>query len=185
MAERSPVFELHIKPLFRILDRQHMRRIQHGFDLWDYDAVKQAATAILSKVGGPVPTMPTADSGGPWPSEWVAVFQRWKDSGFRRLSLGVGKNYKLAKTAGLPRAVLSCKVDIPDTPEGDSVAWLDLESVGPPQATYRLVIYPGEADPPPAQTTEVECRESVDQADADAGIVVIDANGSHSISLTA
>ena len=55
MAERSPVFEMHIRPLFRILDRQHMLRIQHPLDLWDYDAVKQAAAVILQKVGGPAP----------------------------------------------------------------------------------------------------------------------------------
>ena len=160
-----------------------MLRIQHPLDLWDYDAVKQAAAVILQKVGGPAPAMPTADTGGQWPSEWVTLFQRWKDAGFRRLSPGAGRDYKLVRPAGAPRSVLSCKVDIPDTPDGDLVAWLDIVSLGPPKATYRLVVYPGEAVPPPAQIIEVECQERVDQADADAGVVVIDANGSHSISL--
>lgn len=28
MAERNPIFELHIRPMFRLLDRRHMLRIQ-------------------------------------------------------------------------------------------------------------------------------------------------------------
>ena len=183
MAERAPVFELHIRPLFRLIDRQHMRRIGHAIDLWDYDAVKQAAPAILQRVGGPVPSMPTADTGGPWPSEWVTLFQRWKDGGFRRLATGVGRNYKLAKVGAQPRPILSCSVTIADAP--DSVAWLDLVSVSPPKAVYRLVVYNGDADPPPTDTTDVDCKEAIEQADADAGVIVVDATGEHAINLMA
>ena len=51
MAERKPVFELHIRPMFRLLDRQHM--IFHGdLDLWDYDAVKTHSAEILRKKSG-------------------------------------------------------------------------------------------------------------------------------------
>jgi hypothetical protein len=46
MAERKPVFELHIRPLFRLLDRQHML---FKLDLWDYDAVKAHSAEILRK----------------------------------------------------------------------------------------------------------------------------------------
>ena len=47
MAERNPVFELHIRPLFRLLDRQHMLRVTDGMDLWDYDVVKTTSALIL------------------------------------------------------------------------------------------------------------------------------------------
>ena len=59
MVERTPVFELHIRPLFRPLDRQHMLRVRPDLDLWSYDAVKNFAPAIQKRVGPPTPSMPT------------------------------------------------------------------------------------------------------------------------------
>jgi hypothetical protein len=41
---RTPVFELHIRPLFRMTDHEHMR-VQ--VDLWDYDQVAANAERIL------------------------------------------------------------------------------------------------------------------------------------------
>jgi hypothetical protein len=182
MTERTPVFEMHIRPLFRLVDRQHMLRVRPDLDLWDYDAVKNHAAAIVQRIGGPSPSMPTAGVGGAWPSEWVALFNRWVQGGFRRLAPAQGRDYKLAKAAD-GRCTLSCKVDIPDTDQGDSVAWLDVVSAGPPTASYQLVIYPGEAFPPPAQTIEVTCQEPVDPASAAVGVSVVDANGIHTVTL--
>jgi hypothetical protein len=182
MVERTPVFELHIRPLFRPLDRQHMLRVRPDLDLWSYDAVKNFAPAIQKRVGPPTPSMPTPNTGGPWPSEWVALFNRWVQGGFRRLAPATGRNYKLVKAAD-GRCTLSCQTDIPDTDQGDSTAWLDLVSAGPPTASYQLVIYPGEALPPPATTFEVTCQEQVDPASAAAGISVVDANGTHVVNL--
>jgi hypothetical protein len=182
MAERTPVFEMHIRPLFRPVDRQHMLRVRPDLDLWNYDAVKNFAPAILQRIGGPNPSMPTADVGGAWPSEWVALFNRWVQGGFRRLAIGTGRDFKLVKAAD-GRCTLSCKVDIPDTDQGDSTAWLDVVSAGPPTASYQLVVYPGEAFPPPAQTFEITCQERVDPASAAAGVSVADANGTRVINL--
>src|ERR1700744_5196444 len=84
MAERNPVFELHIRPLFRLLDRQHMLRVPpQGLDLWDYDVVKANSASILQRVKGqgPEQTMPTTRTGGPWPSEWGGLFDRWIQGG--------------------------------------------------------------------------------------------------------
>jgi hypothetical protein len=184
MAERTPVFELHIRPLFRLIDRQHMLGVHASLDLWNYDAVKNFAPAILARIGGPNPSMPTADVAGPWPSEWVALFNKWVQGGFRRLAPAAGREYKLVKTAD-GRCTLSCKVDIPDTDQGDSTAWLDIVSAGPGTATYQLLIYPGEASPPPAGTIEVACEERVDPASAAAGVSVIDANGTRVVNLQA
>lgn len=180
MAERTPLFELHIKPLFRLLDRQHMLRVRQDCDLWSYDSVKAFAARIQQKVGGATPTMPTEDSGGAWPSEWVALFDRWVSGGCRRLSLGVGKDYRLTKQPD-GRCFLTCKVDIPDN--DDSSAWLDAVDPGPASAVYQLYVYPGEALPPPTETVEIACRERVDEAVAMAGVTVIDAAGKHSVQL--
>jgi hypothetical protein len=182
MAERTPVFELHIRPMFRLLDRQHMLRVRPDLDLWNYDAVKNSASAILLRIGGSNPSMPTAEVGGAWPSEWVALFNRWMSGGFRRLAPATGKDYKLVKTAD-GRCTLSCKVDIPDTDRGDSTAWLDVVSPGPPMASYQLLLYPGEVSPPPAQTIEITCQERVDPASAATGVSVVDATGTHAVNL--
>jgi hypothetical protein len=182
MAERTPVFELHIRPLVRLLDRQHMLGVNPNLDLWNYDDVKNQFKAILQRVGGPTPSMPTADTGGPWPAEWVTLFNRWVAGGFRRLAPATGRDYKLVKSAS-GQCTLSCKVDIPDTDLGDSAAWLDIVSLGPPTASYQLLLYPGEVSPPPPQTIEFTCQERVDPAAAAAGVSVVDANGTHLVNL--
>src|SRR5215207_10816000 len=79
---RTPVFELHILPMIRATDREHMR---FAFDLWDYTQVVQHADDIVARVAV---DMPTPESGGPWPDEWVQVFRRWMGTGFKRLEVG-------------------------------------------------------------------------------------------------
>jgi len=182
MTERVPIFELHIRPMFRLLDRQHMLRVNPALDLWNYDAVKNFAPAIVQRIGGANPSMPTPDAGGPLPSEWIAVFNRWIQGGFRRLASGAGRDYKLVKEAD-GRCTLSCTVDIPDTPQGDSTAWLDVVFAGPPTASYQLLVYPGDAAPPPANTIAVTCEERVDPVSAAAGVSVTDANGTQTVNL--
>jgi truncated hemoglobin YjbI len=82
-AEKQPVtlpdagdplsFDLHVKPLFRDDDRHSMR---FAFDLWDHDDVSAHADAILARLRSG--TMPCDVA---WPSEQVAVFARWIESG--------------------------------------------------------------------------------------------------------
>ena len=73
-AEDEPLgFEQHIKPLFRQRDRQSMK---FAFDLWSYDDVCRHADAIVERLcAGSMPC------DGVWPPEWIAVMQRWIDSG--------------------------------------------------------------------------------------------------------
>jgi truncated hemoglobin YjbI len=66
-------FALHVKPLFREVDRRSMR---FAFDLWLHDDVVAHADAILDRLRAG--TMP-CDGG--WPEDRVAVFERWVDSG--------------------------------------------------------------------------------------------------------
>src|ERR1700716_346578 len=123
LADRTPIFELHILPMFRQLDRQHMLRVNSQLDLLDYDKVKANAGVIVQFAGGDSPTMPPSEVGGPWPSEWKALFGRWIAGGFRRLSLGTGRNYRLPKSVGTAH-LLPCTVAIPTAP--DSSAWFDI-----------------------------------------------------------
>src|SRR5262245_57422666 len=120
MREREPVFELHIRPLFRLLDRQHMMFFR-GLDLWDYDAVKREAPKILIKVKDA--GMPTKDTGGAWPSEWVSLFDRWIQGGFKHLSLGTARDLQLIHHREIGRFDLFCMTDVPATYGDDSVAW--------------------------------------------------------------
>lgn len=187
MVDRTPIFEMHILPMFRLLDRRHMKRVNKNLDLWDYDSVKANADQIGKRAGGSDgnnPSMPTIDVGGIWPSEWRALFARWVAGGFRRLSLGQGQNYKLAKSGD--DFLLSCDVAVPDSPDGDSAAWFDIIDAGPAAATYRLYVFPGEAVPPATDTITISAQERVDAAAAANGVTVIDATGSRRVtSITA
>lgn len=66
-------FEVHIKPLFRELDRQSML---FAFDLWSYEDVNRHSEAILARLRSG--TMPCD---GAWPQAQIEVFQRWVDAG--------------------------------------------------------------------------------------------------------
>jgi len=178
MPERSPVFELHILPMFRQIDRLHMLRVNANLDLLDYDSVKASADMIISFATGAHPLMPPAASGGPWPSEWMALFTRWKAGGFRRLAVGTGQNFKLAIGAGNTHQ-LSCVVAVPNAP--DAKAWFDVVDPGPATATYRVVIFQGEANPPPVATNNINISERVDPAAAANGVTVIDSAGPHQV----
>jgi hypothetical protein len=78
---RKASFALHIRPLFTETDVAHMQK--GGLDLSSYDDVKSHANSILTRLkGGPgISQMPPASTTGPWPDEWVALFQRWVSEG--------------------------------------------------------------------------------------------------------
>jgi hypothetical protein len=69
----GPSFERDVRPLFRDKDRNSMLK---AFDLWSYGDVQAHQDAILQRVGDG--TMPCD---GAWPTEHVALFQRWITSG--------------------------------------------------------------------------------------------------------
>lgn len=75
---RVPVFELHIRPMMRLLDRSHM---SGSFDLWDLGAVWKKRESILARIQGQGSLMPTSRTGGPWPKEWIDLFKRWVATG--------------------------------------------------------------------------------------------------------
>ena len=78
MANRPTSFELHIRPLFRQEpDINHMLQ-QVGLDLNSYDQVRQNANDILQRLKArDISQMPPNNAEGPWPDEWITLFERW------------------------------------------------------------------------------------------------------------
>ena len=75
-----PSFSNHISLMFRSIDTRHMA---FRFDLADYDEVKRFSEDILKSLKGLEGrrVMPPIEDGGPWPEEWIALFERWITEG--------------------------------------------------------------------------------------------------------
>ena len=73
MQTPPPSFATDIRPLFRERDRRAMTFL---FDLWDHEAVKANAAAILASTrAGDMPC------DGAWPEERVDLLSRWIEAG--------------------------------------------------------------------------------------------------------
>jgi hypothetical protein len=188
MAEqdRPPVFELHIRPMFRLLDRDHMLPLKTSsgepFDLWDLERVWEERDAILTKVYV-IGDMPPRDDGGPWPDEWIGLFQRWVATGSdsepgHHLVKGTPNGDYLVEPLGDGVWELSVRVTAPT--RGCRV-WFELESVGPGQRQYTLYLEPAypKQEPRPTLMEAVE-----DFAKGDASVLIInDQGGRHEITI--
>lgn len=123
---RTPVFELHILPMIRATDREHMR---FAFDLWDYEQLVQHAETFADRVAV---DMPPATAGGPWPDEWVQLFRRWMATGFKRLELGTAQyTWSQTPSATTLRATGAY-------PSPGYKGWLQLEAETDTAKTYVL-----------------------------------------------
>lgn len=94
MPETAPpqppvYFELHIAPLMRELDRRHMLAISN-IDLLDYATVVELYKTIRDRLVDQREPMPTLETGGPWPPEWIQLFKRWIEQKFQRLERAAG-----------------------------------------------------------------------------------------------
>lgn len=183
--QRPPVFELHIRPLFRLLDREHMMTLATPpIDLWDLDAVWAERDDILARLRGEgSENMPGVQVGGPWPAEWVTLFQRWVDTGsdaepghhlvlakpdgpykVRTLS-GSGDRRRLTATVTAPTD--ACRV------------WFELDSVSSGQRDYTLHLEPAfpsqPADPTPLQATDPFAKDNATK------VVIRDADGTQEV----
>jgi len=77
---RPTSFKLHIAQMFRKdPDINHMKPV--GLDLSSYDDVKARANDILDRLKDPDSPMPPVADGGPWPEEWISLFERWIGEG--------------------------------------------------------------------------------------------------------
>ena len=135
MVDAVPYFELHIKPMFRRIDRDHML---FELDLWDYDDVKnnsQQIKTVLRRQSQQI--MPPINYGGGWPEGWISVFELWVDKDFPRLSLTSG-NYKAQRLSN-GQIKLSANVMLTDSTEA---AWLNREESAYNVAEYTLYLRP-------------------------------------------
>ena len=131
---RTPVFELHIRPMFRAIDREHMRNMfGDQFDLWDYDVLKDSIDRVLGSLER---GMPPDDKGGPWPPEWMLLLHRWKATGFKRLRPGRG-DYEVFRTGDVIELAATFTLPAPQW-----AGWLELESATEDRRTYALYFEP-------------------------------------------
>lgn len=181
--DRVPVFELHIRPMFRVLDREHMAKWVELLDLWDVDAVWQRRKKILIKVRD-VQDMPGTRYGGPWPPEWVQIFERWMATGSdtepgHHLVLATAQGDYQIESLGDGKRRLSVKVS---APTAGCRTWLELESLNGTERVYTLYLEPAYPKEDPQPTT-IDARE-VFRKGSSTIIVIHDAAGRHEIGLT-
>ena len=174
MATRPIRYELHIRPLFRLIDRDNM---SGAFDLWDYDQAKLNADAILLRIAADMPPIPY---GGPWPAEWIATFQRWKDEGYLRLDLGaVDPSEYTARRSG-ESVTLTCRGK---TPSNGYRAWLEAAlSEGQPRESTLYWEPPVPALPP--SPSLFRARATFPSPPSVTTIIVSDAGGRYVVPIT-
>jgi hypothetical protein len=168
---RVPRFELHIRPLMRLLDREHML---FQFDVWNYDDVRSNATNIIAFLQAG--TMPPPAYGGPWPKEWVDLLRRWTDAGFPRLELGRASEGGYQATRSGAQITLVAKGRVASA--GFKV-WLDVK-LAANRREYELLQEPpmialGGPDKP------FTARDGFETASAAISLSVTDAAGRHDV----
>ncbi len=181
--QRPPVFELHIRPMFRMLDREHMTTlVTPGIDLWDLDAVWAERNDILERLRGEgSQNMPGSQVGGPWPAEWVTLFERWVATGSDAVPghhLVLGKPdgpYKVRTLSGNRRRLTATVI----APTDGCRAWFGLDSVPSGRREYTLHLepsFPGQ----PAEPTPVEATDTFAKGDA-TKVVIRDVDGTQDV----
>jgi hypothetical protein len=172
--------------MFRLLDREHMTTlVMPGIDLWDLDAVWAERDTILERLRGEGShNMPGEQVGGPWPAEWITLFERWVTTGSdaepgHHLVLAKPDGpYKLRTLSGNRRR-LTATVTAPT--EGCRV-WFGLDTVSSAQRDYTLHLEPAfpsqPADPTPLEATDTFAKADVTK------VVIRDADGIHEMTIT-
>ena len=180
---REPRFELHIRPMFRMIDRDHMA---FAFDLHDsatyYKPTGEPKIEFAKEVakyltGESTPQMPTLASGGPWPQEWIDLFQRWIDADCPRLQPATGQFTAMRLADSVVR--LSATVEVPST---DYEAWFERENTG--IGTWEYSLYMDAENPqsgPPS--TKFLGEQIVGVPPTTTSILVHDATGSQSVTI--
>jgi hypothetical protein len=184
--QRPPVFELHIRPMFRLLDREHMLTlIEPGFDLWKLERVWEMRNDILLRLRGEGgQNMPGLAVGGPWPAEWIDLFERWTqnpnadDIGHHLVLAQPDGPYQLQPASGDKRRLRAKVV----APSAGCRAWFALDSITPGQREYTLYLEPPLPAQPPGERP-LPALELFEKGDA-TKLVVHDAAGTHELPVT-
>jgi len=125
--------------------------------------------------------MPPIPYGGPWPAEWVASFQRWKNEGFLRLDLGTVDATGYTATRTGDSVAIACHGK---TPTGEYRAWLEaVLSEGQPR---EYVLY---WEPPvpamPANPTLFRAKAKFAAPATITEVTIVDADGRHVVPIVA
>lgn len=184
-SERPPVFELHIRPMFRLLDREHMLTLfGAGVDLWDLEPVWQLRNKILVRLRLETESnMPGLGVGGPWPQESIDLFERWTqnanedDIGHHLVPASIDGPYRVEVVSD-QRQLLAATVVAPSP---GCRAWVSLDAVTPGQRAYTAYLEPV-LPAEPAAATRLEIADVFDRGDA-TKLVVRDAGGTHELTL--
>jgi len=182
---RQIIWELHILPMFRLVDRDHMMALSAGqrLDLFNYDqVVKRASPEPGHETEMPIfqrwirGHMPPANAGGPWPDEWIALFDRWVSGGFQRLA-AVTADYGAGLNGGMVALVASGQ-----KPGIDDQVWFERLSLSESPREYRLVREAiGEQDPD--NPVEFTVRENFAATSGVQVVIVHDTNGPHEVTI--
>jgi hypothetical protein len=159
--------------MFRLLDRDEML---FKFDLWSYDDVKANAEAIRRVLHAGM--MPVASAGGPWPAEWVQLFERWMAEDFPRLERGSASQGGYTAHRSGSTVTLTAKGKMPTE---EFTVWLEAESVSEITRRYTLVLegpdVPVGPEKPFTAITSFEAPSTLTT------IVVTDADGTHEVTI--
>ena len=164
----GPFFEIHIRPMFRLIDRDHML---FSFDLHDYQAVVDHKDDILALTDGG--SMPPRSTGGPWPPEWVALFKRWTEANCPRLVLVTGATYTLTKGSPVKLTLIATGT----FPGSQDVGWFERDNDNTPNQ-YTFYREDGASTTPKAFKVQ---EKSI--SDTQTQVVVNDGDGQHLVSL--
>jgi len=177
-AVRRPIFELHIRPMFRLLDEVHMLRLPPAkrVNLRNYQEVRDDHLKIIDFLQSGSPMPPTA-MGGPWPEEWINLFIRWTQTGFGRLAEATGSNFQLVPNPS-DRFTLSCLVALADP---TATAWFDILQAQPDAQIYQVVVDQPDSPVGPSSTRSIE--ERIRGPLTVSEVVVLDAAGEHRVAV--
>jgi hypothetical protein len=169
--------------MIRLLDRDHMMTLfDGGVDLWEMERVWEMRNDILRRLRDEERNMPGAQVGGPWPPEWIDLFERWTqspnadDTGHHVVPARAAGPYQLAAIAA-GRHQLHVTVTAPRSAR----TWFDLTALTPELRRYALVTEPPLAPPIDGEHT-VDVRETF-VLGAAVSLQVVDSDGEHDISL--
>jgi len=187
----TPVFELHIRPLIRSLDREHM---DFAFNLWHYPDGAGADpigryTLILNRLKSAAPdvVMPPPNAGGPWPQEWVDLFERWLAAGAPRLSLAQVDPASASAKRQPGTSLVDLKINV-TLPNSGYVAWMERrfadDQFFAPERPDEFVVYERQvtANSTPSPPTTVEDVLTVPTGTAT--VKLIGSNGTFPVSVT-
>jgi hypothetical protein len=177
--------------MFRALEREHMSFV---INLWKYNNAAapqqlQFYQKILNRLKSPDPgvVMPPPNEGGPWPAEWISLFERWINEGMHELDRAAADPAQLQ--ASRDPGTTSVTITASGTkPSAGHVVWIE-RSYDPDQlynayVPDEFVLYQEQRATSPPAPTPFSIDDFFDVATTVTQITVVDAAGKHLVAIT-